>query len=972
MKKNLRFVFQTAVISLVYCVCFHYNVAAQTISGIVNQYAKVTYVTAPGVTPSRIVVNNNVFAANDKVLLIQMKGASINTTNTASFGTITNLNSAGYYEFGIVKSVSGDTLTLKGPVCHTYSIPDSVQVVRVATYPGNVTVSAALTCAPWANGVGGILVVDVADTLIMNADVDVSKNGFLGGNVFGISFNCGSSDFTSSNSGLSSQDGLKGEGIAQYVTGSECGRAASANGGGGAGAGNTGAGGGANYGTGGDGGSQWSGCGSAATNMNYFSYGAYALPYTSDRIFMGGGGGGPQHDNGYTVYNGGNGGGIIMIKAKCISGNNHYIRSNGDSVARTHDEGTSGGGAGGTIYLECPNFSTNVHVVANGGKGGDVYNTLYPTYCHAPSGGGGGGAIWLSTSSLPSTIAPQVNGGIPGLVLNPLSPCYNTPYNAQAGGSGNVLYNLPNIFFYPQVNLTDTVLCYNSNITVGIDTGYQSYLWSTGATTNTITVSQTGTYTLQATTPIGCVLHDTSKVRYDTISLGNDTIICFNTTLNISPKPAGNFISYFWQDGSTAPSYNVTQTGTYRVNAVSVHGCHLQDSMHVTVRVKPLLRDTIVCDPKARITLSLPVGYSSYLWSTGSTTFSAIAQGSGTYTVHAVTPEGCVVDDTAHVLVDSIYLGRDTALCSDTGFIIVPQPASNFTSYKWQSGDTTSTYRAHSTGEYSVTVSTIHNCILKDSVHITIDTLPTVLFSVPDSLLCEGQATLFTSHATSTGDTGLIWNFGDGTIIRNDKSILHAYSIQGTYKVTLTGLYRLCPDTMYSKEITVNTFPVLDLGPDTSICPNGNPITITDNINVGNPHAKWLWNTGDTGSQIVVTTDGRYSTTVTISGCSTSDSVDVFKNCYINIPNVFTPNGDGVNDYFFPRQLLSRGVTQFNFSVYDRWGVQIFQSTSLDGRGWDGKFNNKAQPEGVYIYVIDVQFMNGTTEHHQGNVTLLR
>ena len=92
----------------------------------------------------------------------------------------------------------------------------------------------------------------------------------------------------------------------------------------------------------------------------------------------------------------------------------------------------------------------------------------------------------------------------------------------------------------------------------------------------------------------------------------------------------------------------------------------------------------------------------------------------------------------------------------------------------------------------------------------------------------------------------------------------------------------------------------------------------------------------------------------------------------MDIPNAFTPNGDGVNDYFYPRQMLTRGMTTFSMNIYNRWGQLIYQTTSIDGRGWDGNFNNIQQPEGVYVYIIDATFQDGQTEHHQGNVTLLR
>ena len=58
--------------------------------------------------------------------------------------------------------------------------------------------------------------------------------------------------------------------------------------------------------------------------------------------------------------------------------------------------------------------------------------------------------------------------------------------------------------------------------------------------------------------------------------------------------------------------------------------------------------------------------------------------------------------------------------------------------------------------------------------------------------------------------------------------------------------------------------------------------------------------------------------------------------------------------------------------IFNRWGQIIFETTRLDGRGWDGRFNGKVQPEGVYVYLIDAQIDGDRNEHYQGNVTLIR
>ncbi len=110
----------------------------------------------------------------------------------------------------------------------------------------------------------------------------------------------------------------------------------------------------------------------------------------------------------------------------------------------------------------------------------------------------------------------------------------------------------------------------------------------------------------------------------------------------------------------------------------------------------------------------------------------------------------------------------------------------------------------------------------------------------------------------------------------------------------------------------------------------------------------------------------------TIDGCTSTDSVTVLKDCYMNIPNVFTPNGDGMNDYFFPRQFLTSGLSTFTMQIFNRWGELIFSTDNIEGRGWDGKYNDVSQPEGVFVYKIDATFKDGQKEHHVGNVTLLR
>src|SRR5690606_25626378 len=168
--------------------------------------------------------------------------------------------------------------------------------------------------------------------------------------------------------------------------------------------------------------------------------------------------------------------------------------------------------------------------------------------------------------------------------------------------------------------------------------------------------------------------------------------------------------------------------------------------------------------------------------------------------------------------------------------------------------------------------------------------------------------------------------------------------------------------------------PLVDLGPDTTICLDGMPVYLQNLKPAPSADHHYIWNTGDTSDILKIVQPGVYSLKVVTEPvqCTTLDEVEIKKDCYVDIPNAFTPNGDGENDYFFPRSLLTKSVTNFRMEVFNRWGQMVFQTERIDGRGWDGRFNNIDQGQGVYIYRIEVAYTNDRSEHYEGNVTLLR
>ncbi|MEY4293301.1 MAG: hypothetical protein RIQ61_1699 [Bacteroidota bacterium] len=388
-------------------------------------------------------------------------------------------------------------------------------------------------------------------------------------------------------------------------------------------------------------------------------------------------------------------------------------------------------------------------------------------------------------------------------------------------------------------------------------------------------------------------------------------------------------------------------------------------------------------------------GFMSYSWDFGNGTGDTAKNTTVIYPIKAVqnvtliSSNGVCKDtvvkqiDTRHSL-DASFTVSEDSICGNTPITFTSTSTFNSPSgsaapsYLWDFGDgafdnnPTATHTYAAPGVYTATlyVNDFVPCIDSAKHEIHVYPAPSLNFYTDKDSLCEGNGITFYAVYDTLGIRQLMWDFGDNSKIYNRDSILHAYDSSGTFTVKLTASYRICPDSTYEKSVTLKPYPMVDLGPDTLMCPNSNPIVLFDRIPKANT-VSW-WTTGDTASSIVVYHPGIYGITANMDGCITSDSVEVKKDCYIEMPNTFTPNGDDLNDYFFPKSLLSRGVTAFKMSIFNRWGQLIFETTNPEGRGWDGRWNGVMQPNGVYIYLLDATLKNGKTEHYQGNVTLLR
>lgn len=435
-----------------------------TLASVVNTYYAGTASAAKGLTSISVSAARggggpNV-ATGDLLLVMQMQDAAINTSNNANYGDgtgagsgSTSLNNAGAYEYvRATGSRAGGAIPVVGAgptggLIYDYSNAAAsntqgqrrFQVIRVPQYT-TATLGSTLTASVWDGTTGGVLALDVRDTLTLNTvTVSVDGLGFRGGaglQMNGVTGGATNTDFqfaapaTYAGTVVNGWHGSKGEGIAgtpqwvesgatfltsgsNYPSGTAAdgsmARGAPGNaGGGGTDSGgtndqNSGGGGGGNGGIGGAGGNTWS------ADRPTGGIGGAVFSASVNRISMGGGGGAGSRNNSNAdnqASAGAPGGGIVLIRAGFLSGT-AIITANGAAAYNgTLNDGGGGGGAGGSILiLTEAGGESGLTLKANGGIGGGGWSsqafTAFSSEPHGPGGGGAGG--FILTSGLPAS-----------------------------------------------------------------------------------------------------------------------------------------------------------------------------------------------------------------------------------------------------------------------------------------------------------------------------------------------------------------------------------------------------------------------------------------------------------------------------------------------------------------------------------------------------------------------------------------
>lgn len=402
--------------------------------------------------------------------------------------------------------------------------------------------------------------------------------------------------------------------------------------------------------------------------------------------------------------------------------------------------------------------------------------------------------------------------------------------------------------------------CQGGNVTLTASSA--SVLWSTGETTQSITVNSSGTYTATPTAAGFCPSPTSTTVVVNnnpTVTINGNATICqgFTSTLTTNNP----FSQYVWSNGQTSATIAPGTAGPYTVTVTDANGCTATNTFNLNVNLSPapvIAGDFDFC-LGANSVLSTAASYSSYSWSTGVTSATTNVSLPGSYTVTVTDANGCTGSISQLIVVYNPPLpsiGGITAICQGANANITASPAGMI--YLWSTGSTNNSIQPGTAGTYTVTVTDGNGCQGTASQLISVNNNPTPAITGNLSA-CQGVTSTL---GVSSPYTGYSWSNGATTPTIG-------VNITGNYTVTVTDINGCTGNT----SVMFNSLPftaAVITGP-TGFCDGSNAT-----IDAGGGYASYLWSNGNASQQINVTNGGAYTVTVTAAnGCSGSSNYNI-------------------------------------------------------------------------------------------------
>ena len=619
-------------------------------------------------------------------------------------------------------------------------------------------------------------------------------------------------------------------------------------------------------------------------------------------------------------------------------------------------------------------------------------------------------ATYCISSTDPPAIVTGLPGGVfsgsTGLAINPS----NGTIDLDLSGAGTfIVYYTTNgncintdstyiiIFPLPNVvaNASQISFC-EGDSTQLTGSGAMNYSWDNGVIDGDyVSPSATTTYTVTGTDANGCSNIDQITI---TINPPDDASFNFpNTTYCITETDpiaiitglpggvfsASNGLIINPMDGTI--DLDLSGAGNYTVYYSSNVNCSNVDSVSIIIYDLPNVNgnasQTTICEgDSAQLTGS---GAISYVWDNGVIDGNYVSPSiTTTYIVTGTDGNGCIdtgqVTIIVSVLDDASFNYPNASYCIsnlDPIALVTGVTGGIFSGNNGltiNSADGTIDLSLSGAGNYTIYYTTIGNCSNVDSTSIITNPLPNVIANASQTTICEGDS----AQLTGSGAVSYFWDNGllDGDYV--NPTATTTYIVAGTDG-------NGCTDTA---QVTISFLVItIDAGPNDTIC-SGDQTTITATSNASN----FLWSNGEATASIDVhpITTTIYYVNASENLCTAIDTILIFidtagcdKLRMFFVPNSFTPNNDGINDYFFP---VGTGLLteHFEMTIFNRWGDVIFESEGLIGdhqtfapsTGWNGIANRGRDEAQQDIYIWHINTLDADRRRHQyiGHVLLIR
>lgn len=515
----------------------------------------------------------------------------------------------------------------------------------------------------------------------------------------------------------------------------------------------------------------------------------------------------------------------------------------------------------------------------------------------------------------------------------------------------------------------------DATISGGINTTY-AYDWSNGEITQDIDSLYAGTYTLLVTDQNSCqdsiTLMLTEPAALD-ITDSIQAVRC-NGEVNggVYLDVAGGVApySYNWSNGALVQDNTGLPAGSYTLIFHDANFCY--DTLTYTVTEPPVLTTNaavttdfngygVSCfgadDASVDGTVGGGTAPYAYLWNSGANTEDLSNIGAGSYTLVVTDQNGCV--DSIAITVtqpsDLVVSGVVTdVLCNGFADGSIDLTASGSVpsySYNWSNGASTEDISSLPPGTFSVTVTDANGCTETYSGQVS-ELAPVIISASLTPIPCFGgnDAAIDVTISGGTGNYQYAWSNG-----ANSQDITMLYA--GSYSLAVTD-----ENGCTAADTFVVTEPaILNLALSSPIQFSGYNISynggsdgsITCNLSGGTLPYSYAWSTGDTTAALNQLPAGTYILTVTdANGCSVSDTITLNQPDGLAMPNGYTPNGDGSNDFF-----VVKGISSYpnnHFTVLNRWGNLVYEKENYQNE-WNGQNNSdQALPDGTYFVVLEI------------------